>query len=135
MKKPTVAFASAQSSSSQSQINRFSNEQAADLQRRIEEATRKVNAAKVKGNLQLVRRYTPSPCSLTDNFMETGVAIDSPASGSATPQGNGLKMSAHPLLLEATSTAPQSKKDRYKPMQPKFATLKVFQKCFWESPI
>lgn len=40
-------------------------------------------------------------------------------------QGAGLKMAAHPLLLETTSVVPQSKKDKYKPMQPKFASIKV----------
>lgn len=40
-------------------------------------------------------------------------------------QGSGLKMTAHPLLLDQTPAAPQSKKDRYKPMQPKFASIKV----------
>ena len=40
-------------------------------------------------------------------------------------QGAGLKMAAHPLLLDSTPTAPQSKKDRYKPMQPKFASIKA----------
>jgi len=34
-------------------------------------------------------------------------------------------MTAHPLLLDATPTASQSKKDRYKPMQPKFASIKA----------
>ena len=34
-------------------------------------------------------------------------------------------MAAHPLLLDQTPTAPQSKKDRYKPMQPKFASIKA----------
>ncbi len=43
----------------------------------------------------------------------------------AAPQGVGLKMAAHPLLLDTTPAAPQSKKDRYKPMQPKFASIKV----------
>jgi len=41
-------------------------------------------------------------------------------------QGAGLKMAAHPLLLEQTAVHTQSKKDRYKPMQPKFASIKVF---------
>lgn len=40
-------------------------------------------------------------------------------------QGVGLKMAAHPLLLDTSTPAPQSKKDRYKPMQPKFASIKV----------
>jgi len=35
-------------------------------------------------------------------------------------------MAAHPLLLEPTAQATgQSKKDRYKPMQPKFASIKA----------
>jgi U4/U6 small nuclear ribonucleoprotein PRP3 len=34
-------------------------------------------------------------------------------------------MAAHPLLLDTTAPAPQSKKDRYKPMQPKFASIKA----------
>ncbi|KAJ7905100.1 small nuclear ribonucleoprotein hPrp3 [Mycena leptocephala] len=40
------------------------------------------------------------------------------------PTSAGLKMAAHPLLLDTTPAAPQSKKDRYKPMQPKFASIK-----------
>lgn len=43
----------------------------------------------------------------------------------AGPQGVGLKMAAHPLLLDMSAPAPQSKKDKYKPMQPKFASIKV----------
>lgn len=34
-------------------------------------------------------------------------------------------MTAHPLLLDTTVPTPQSKKDRYKPMQPKFASIKA----------
>ena len=34
-------------------------------------------------------------------------------------------MAAHPLLLDTTPAAPQSKKDRYKPMQPKFASIRA----------
>lgn len=40
-------------------------------------------------------------------------------------QGAGLKMTAHPLLLDTSIPAPQSKKDRYKPMQPKFASIRA----------
>jgi U4/U6 small nuclear ribonucleoprotein PRP3 len=40
-------------------------------------------------------------------------------------QGAGLKMAAHPLLLDTTPAAPQGKKDKYKPMQPKFASIKA----------
>lgn len=42
-----------------------------------------------------------------------------------TQQGAGLKMAAHPLLLDQTPILQQSKKDRYKPMQPKFASIKA----------
>lgn len=42
-----------------------------------------------------------------------------------TQQGAGLKMAAHPLLLDQTPVVSQSKKDRYKPMQPKFASIKA----------
>lgn len=41
------------------------------------------------------------------------------------PQGAGLKMAAHPLLLDTSAPVPQSNKDKYKPMQPKFASIKV----------
>ena len=34
-------------------------------------------------------------------------------------------MAAHPLLLDTAAPVPQSKKDRYKPMQPKFASIKA----------
>jgi hypothetical protein len=36
-------------------------------------------------------------------------------------------MAAHPLLLDSTPVFPQSNRDRYKPMQPKFASIKVFR--------
>jgi hypothetical protein len=39
-------------------------------------------------------------------------------------------MAAHPLLLGGTAPVfNQSKKDRYKPMVPKFASIKVRQSC------
>lgn len=46
-------------------------------------------------------------------------------SAEPAPQGVGLKMAAHPLLLDTSTPAPQSKKDRYKPMQPKFASIRA----------
>jgi U4/U6 small nuclear ribonucleoprotein PRP3 len=42
-----------------------------------------------------------------------------------TQQGAGLKMTAHPLLLDQTPVFAQTKKERYKPMQPKFASIKA----------
>jgi hypothetical protein len=56
MKKPITAPTSQPGGSNQTHTNRFSGEQAADLQRRIEEATKKVHAAKLRNNPYLVRR-------------------------------------------------------------------------------
>ncbi|KAJ7190948.1 pre-mRNA processing factor 3-domain-containing protein [Mycena pura] len=57
------------------------------------------------------------------SLSQTSKSKARPTEGS--PQGAGLKMAAHPLLLDTTPAAPQSKKDRYKPMQPKFASIKA----------
>jgi len=50
----------------------------------------------------------------------------------AIPQGTGLKMKAHPLLLDSPTTPTgggssksTSKKDRFKPMAPKFASTRA----------
>ncbi|KAF8531348.1 pre-mRNA processing factor 3-domain-containing protein [Gautieria morchelliformis] len=84
-----------------------------DLARRVAEAKRKVaevqNRAAVKDNPYL---------SLAQSGKKKQVAVEA-------PQGTGLKMAAHPLLLDTAAPAPQSKKDRYKPMQPKFASIKA----------
>src|ERR1700676_3368297 len=62
---------------------------------------------------------------------QTGKNKNRPAEPSQ--QGTGLKMTAHPLLLDTTAPAPQSKKDRYKPMQPKFASIKVRRPFYRDS--
>ncbi|KAF8508263.1 pre-mRNA processing factor 3-domain-containing protein [Hysterangium stoloniferum] len=84
-----------------------------DLARRVAEAKRKVaefqNRVAIKDNPYLTLAQ--------GGKKKAGVE---PA-----PQGVGLKMAAHPLLLDTTAPAPQSKKDRYKPMQPKFASIKA----------
>jgi hypothetical protein len=54
MKKPAASPSLSQASVLHLPINSFSGEQAVDLQRRIEEATKKVNAAKMKSNPYLV---------------------------------------------------------------------------------
>lgn len=61
---------------------------------------------------------------------ETGQTLAQSGKKKGTPteqtqQGAGLKMAAHPLLLDQTPVLAQSKKDRYKPMQPKFASIKA----------
>ncbi|KZP08295.1 PRP3-domain-containing protein [Athelia psychrophila] len=86
----------------------------ADLARRVAEATRRA-------------AETSSRAAIKDNpymsMPQTGKNKNRPAEPSQ--QGTGLKMSAHPLLLDTSTPAPQSKKDRYKPMQPKFASIKA----------
>ncbi|KAF8621787.1 hypothetical protein AX15_007522 [Amanita polypyramis BW_CC] len=86
-----------------------------DLARRVAEAKRRVAEAQTK----LAVKDNPY-MSMAQNSKKKGNA---PVE--QTQQGAGLKMAAHPLLLDTTPTLPQSKKDRYKPMQPKFASIKA----------
>ncbi|KAH8110292.1 PRP3-domain-containing protein [Phellopilus nigrolimitatus] len=85
-----------------------------DLARRVAEAKRRVADAQ-------------SRMSVKDNpylsMPQTGKKKAAPVE--PLPQGAGLKMAAHPLLLDTSVPAPQSKKDKYKPMQPKFASIKA----------
>lgn len=85
-----------------------------DLVRRVAEAKRRVADAQSKLAIK-DNPYMTMP--------QTGKKKGTPVE--QTQQGAGLKMAAHPLLLDSTPTAPQSKKDRYKPMQPKFASIKA----------
>ncbi|KZT22785.1 PRP3-domain-containing protein [Neolentinus lepideus HHB14362 ss-1] len=83
-----------------------------DLARRVAEAKRRVAEAQSKLAVK-DNPYMSLPA-------KKGRPLPEPAQ-----QGAGLKMAAHPLLLDTAPSAPQSKKDRYKPMQPKFATIKA----------
>ncbi|PAV20668.1 PRP3-domain-containing [Pyrrhoderma noxium] len=85
-----------------------------DIARRVAEAKKRVAEAQ-------------SRMSLKDNpyLSMPQVGKKKAAPVEAVPQGAGLKMAAHPLLLDTSLPAPQSKKDRYKPMQPKFASIKA----------
>ena len=101
-----------------------------ELARRVAEAKRRVAEMSVNANPYLVRNTFLSIrkqiliCDvLTQATIQAGKK-KAPAPEPA-PQGAGLKMAAHPLLLDTSSPAPQSKKDRYKPMVPKFASIKV----------
>ncbi|KAJ4468294.1 pre-mRNA processing factor 3-domain-containing protein [Lentinula aciculospora] len=87
---------------------------ASDLARRVAEAKRKV--AEYQSKL-----------AVKDNPYMTLPQTGKNKNRAPEPsqQGSGLKMTAHPLLLDQTPVAPQSKKDRYKPMQPKFASIKA----------
>ncbi|KAH7098615.1 PRP3-domain-containing protein [Auriculariales sp. MPI-PUGE-AT-0066] len=84
----------------------------ADLAKRVAEAKQRVAAAssRTSDNPYLAAAQAKKPTTADTNG----------------PQGAGLNMSAHPLLLEPTTVAaPTSKKDRYKPLQPKFASIKA----------
>ncbi|KAL0059284.1 U4/U5/U6 small nuclear ribonucleoprotein prp3 [Marasmius tenuissimus] len=85
-----------------------------DLQRRIAEAKRKA---------QEQLRNSAAQANPYISVAPTGKNKNRPPE--PAQQGSGLKMAAHPLLLDQTTPAPQSKKDRYKPMQPKFASIKA----------
>ncbi|KAH9032707.1 pre-mRNA processing factor 3-domain-containing protein [Lactarius hengduanensis] len=82
-----------------------------DVSKRIAEAKRKVAEAQNK----LATKDNP--------YMSAPSSRGKSRSAEPAPQGAGLKMAAHPLLLDTSIPAPQSKKDRYKPMQPKFASI------------
>ncbi|KAI0305211.1 pre-mRNA processing factor 3-domain-containing protein [Multifurca ochricompacta] len=86
---------------------------AEDVGKRIVEAKRKVTEAQNK-------------LAVKDNpYMSVPPSRANSRSVEPAPQGAGLKMAAHPLLLDTSIPAPQSKKDRYKPMQPKFASIRA----------
>ncbi|KAI0000693.1 pre-mRNA processing factor 3-domain-containing protein [Russula compacta] len=87
---------------------------AEDVGKRIAEAKRKVSEAQNK-------------LAVKDNpYMQSSApSRGQNRSVEPAPQGVGLKMAAHPLLLDSSTPAPQSKKDRYKPMQPKFASIRA----------
>ncbi|KAF8229766.1 PRP3-domain-containing protein [Tricholoma matsutake] len=84
-----------------------------DIARRVSEAKRRVADAQTK----LAVKDNPY-MSIPQNGKKNRPTEQ-------TQQGAGLKMAAHPLLLDTTPVLPQSKKDRYKPMQPKFASIKA----------
>ncbi|KAF8726543.1 hypothetical protein AX14_007747 [Amanita brunnescens Koide BX004] len=86
-----------------------------DLSRRVAEAKRRVAEAQTK----LAVKDNPYMSVSQNNKKKGSAPVEQ------TQQGAGLKMAAHPLLLDTTPTLPQSKKDRYKPMQPKFASIKA----------
>ncbi|KAF8157044.1 small nuclear ribonucleoprotein hPrp3 [Crassisporium funariophilum] len=85
-----------------------------DLVRRVAEAKRRVADAQSK----LAVKDNPY-MTMPQAGKKRGTPVEQ------TQQGAGLKMAAHPLLLDSTPAVPQSKKDRYKPMQPKFASIRA----------
>ena len=103
-----------------------------ELLRRVAEAKRRVaeaqNKLAVKDNPYMVCRdpETLVLClCLRATFQVPTQAGKKKQTVEPAQQGAGLKMAAHPLLLDNTPILQQSKKARYKPMQPKFASIKV----------
>ncbi|KAI0795672.1 pre-mRNA processing factor 3-domain-containing protein [Abortiporus biennis] len=87
-----------------------------DIARRVAEAKRRVAEAQNK----LAVKENPY-MSIPQSKKNKQLPVSEPSQ-----QGAGLKMAAHPLLLDTTTTTfTQSKKDKYKPMQPKFASIKA----------
>ncbi|KAF9652310.1 PRP3-domain-containing protein [Thelephora ganbajun] len=84
-----------------------------DLARRVAEAQRRV----AESQSRLAIKENP--------YMSLPQTGKKSKPAEPAQQGVGLKMAAHPLLLDTSTPAPQSKKDRYKPMQPKFASIKA----------
>ncbi|KAG8917028.1 hypothetical protein FRC01_002713, partial [Tulasnella sp. 417] len=90
-----------------------------DLAKKIAEAKRRADAS--RANIEI----SANP------YLAGVLASTAKKSGSSTPQpivpqSSGLKVAAHPLLLDTAPTAAvTSKKDRHKPMQPKFASIKA----------
>ncbi|KAI0337641.1 PRP3-domain-containing protein [Trametopsis cervina] len=102
---PTLPSAASSQSASPAPVD--------DLSRRVAEAKRRVADAQSK-------------LAVKDNpYMSLPHAGKKSKPAEPAQQGAGLKMAAHPLLLDNTPAVPQSKKDRYKPMQPKFASIKA----------
>ncbi|KAF8675080.1 PRP3 protein [Rhizoctonia solani] len=86
-----------------------------DIAKKIEEAKRRVAEGVAKKAVQDNPYLSAAPSK------KKGAA---PVE--VVQQGSGLKMAAHPLLLDTAPTQlSQSKKDRYKPMLPKFASIKA----------
>ncbi|EJD05351.1 PRP3-domain-containing protein [Fomitiporia mediterranea MF3/22] len=86
-----------------------------DLARRVAEARKRVAEAQNK----MSTKDNPYLVAAAQAGKKKATPVE------PSPQGAGLKMAAHPLLLDTSSPAPQSKKDKYKPMQPKFASIKA----------
>jgi len=109
-----------------------------DLVRKVAEAKRRVADAQsklaIKDNPYMVCLFILSAqCKFLFKRLAQTLAQSSKKKGSGagtpvveqTQQGAGLKMTAHPLLLDQTPVFAQTKKERYKPMQPKFASIKA----------
>uniref|UniRef100_A0A0K3CCK5 BY PROTMAP: gi/472581686/gb/EMS19409.1/ U4/U6 small nuclear ribonucleoprotein PRP3 [Rhodosporidium toruloides NP11] gi/647398351/emb/CDR42185.1/ RHTO0S06e10726g1_1 [Rhodosporidium toruloides] n=1 Tax=Rhodotorula toruloides TaxID=5286 RepID=A0A0K3CCK5_RHOTO len=90
-----------------------------DIARKIAEAKKRVAEMAAKSQAQAQAKANPY-LSATFQGKKKEPAIDA----SVAAKG-GLAVTAHPLLLDNSVPAPTTKKDRYKPMAPKFSTTKA----------
>ncbi|GAA5857738.1 hypothetical protein JCM8547_005965 [Rhodosporidiobolus lusitaniae] len=90
-----------------------------ELARKIAEAKRKVAEMAARKQAQDQARANPY---LSANFQ--GKKNDPAVDPTVVARG-GLAMAAHPLLMDTSAPSAQSKKDRYRPMAPKFSTTKA----------
>ncbi|KAK4054206.1 U4/U5/U6 small nuclear ribonucleoprotein prp3 [Microbotryomycetes sp. JL201] len=88
-----------------------------DLAKKVADARRLVESmqAKKRAAMTTVNPYLPQPLQKKND----------PVLDPAIVGRGGLTTAAHPLLMDNAMPAAQSKKDRYKPMAPKFSTAKA----------
>ncbi|GAA6052204.1 hypothetical protein JCM3770_000795 [Rhodotorula araucariae] len=92
----------------------------AGLAAKIAEAKRKVAEMAARNQAAQQERVNPY---LSSSFQKSK---NDPALDPTIAARGGLAMAAHPLLMDtSTPTVATSKKDRYKPMAPKFSTTKA----------
>ncbi|KAG9019020.1 hypothetical protein FRB90_007192 [Tulasnella sp. 427] len=94
-----------------------------DLAKKIAEAKRRADASRATIEISANPYLTSNQAGvLASTAKKSGSSTPQPIA----PQSSGLKVAAHPLLLDTAPTAAvTNKKDRHKPMQPKFASIKA----------
>jgi U4/U6 small nuclear ribonucleoprotein PRP3 len=107
-----------------------------EMAKRVEEAKRKVEAMAQKqrnANPYMAVSLHSESTLWTDRVYQRAptASTSAPAPTLAAPGPGGI----HPLLMDmSTPAVPQSKKDRYKPMLPKFASTKANARQVREAP-
>ncbi|GAA6032393.1 hypothetical protein JCM8097_008152 [Rhodosporidiobolus ruineniae] len=91
-----------------------------ELAKKIAEAKRKVAEMAARKQAEEQAKANPYLSSSFQGTKKDPMSVDPSIAGRG-----GLAMAAHPLLLDTAAPSAQSKKDRYKPMAPKFSTTKA----------